>query len=180
MELVIYTDGASTGSGKPEGYSGWSCIFNVDNKTFIRYGYQKAPSTNNRGEIFGVLYATYLLHRHRSRYEKITIISDSQYVVKSCMEWRHKWKNQGYLGVKNDDLLVPLFGMLDIHGNILVKWVKGHNGDPGNELADEYAVHGKKNTLIEKESDRHSIKKLDSDYILREIQQYAGNNFRKS
>ena len=140
MNLEVYTDGSSMHNGKPNCYGGWSAAFVMNNKTYIRYGHLPVPSSNNRGEIYGVLY-TIMTFKARKDF-KIKIFSDSQYVCKSINEWRHKWKRNNYDGVKNPDLLIPLFNAWDEHGNATIEWVKGHNGHPGNELADEYAGCG--------------------------------------
>lgn len=133
-------------------------MFMMGKKTYIRYGHLPAPSSNNRGEIYGVLYAMQML-KHRKDW-RIEIYSDSQYVVKSINEWRHKWKLYNYDGIKNEDLLVPLFNAWDEHNNASIKWVKGHIGIRGNELSDEYAGLGGRNENINVLNDLYDIKKI--------------------
>lgn len=92
---------------------------------------------------------------HKTPQFKAVIYSDSQYVVKSCNEWRHKWKLQHYDGVKNLDLLLPLFNLIDNSVNKPeIIWVKGHAGNAGNEIADEYAGKGMRGIqhLVESET----------------------------
>lgn len=127
-------------------------------KTYIRFGHLPAPSSNNRGEIYGVLY-TILTFKDRKDFE-LDIYSDSQYVVKSINEWRHKWKLHNYVGIKNEDLLVPLFNAWDEHGNARISWVKGHAGTRGNELADEYAGMGTRNEYISVMNDAYDIRRI--------------------
>lgn len=143
MIIDIWTDGSSMHNGKPNCFAGWSAVFMMGDKTYIRYGHLSPPSSNNRGEIMGVLFAMMLL-KHKKDW-KLEIYSDSQYVVKSVNEWRHKWKRNNYQGIKNPDLLIPLFNAFDEHGNATIQWVKGHAGIRGNELADEYAGLGMQN-----------------------------------
>jgi len=143
MIIDVWTDGSSMHNGKPECYGGWSAVFMMGNKKYIRYGHLPAPSSNNRGEIMGVLYTMELFKGKRDW--NIQIRSDSQYVVNSINKWRHKWKLSNYEGIKNPDLLIPLFTAWDAHGNATINWVKGHAGTYGNELADEYAGLGMKN-----------------------------------
>ena len=142
-KLEIYTDGSSSKNGTPECYAGWAlAIPDFEGKTMIQYGDLPAPSSNNKGEIMGVLLAVQMFHK-QTKFSPI-IYSDSQYVVKSCNEWRHKWKRDNYSGVKNKQLLIPLFEMLDADlSGLKIVWVKAHNGTPGNELADEYCGYGK-------------------------------------
>lgn len=138
--IKIYTDGSSSKNGKPECFAGWAMCAVIGEKKFIRYGYLPPPSSNNKGEIMGVLYG--MLMFHKSSLE-LAFLSDSQYVVKSINEWRHAHKKTRYDGIKNADLLVPLYDMWDEHDKSRIGWVKGHNGDPGNELADYWAGKGK-------------------------------------
>lgn len=94
--------------------------------------------------------------------------SDSQYVVNSINEWRHKWKRSNYAGVKNGDLLIPLFEAWDEHGNAKITWVKGHVGTPGNELADRYAGMGSKNEVYPEYKDlNNDIKYIDEQQLYR-------------
>lgn len=158
MKLDVWTDGSSKDNGKPSCVAGWSAAFMMGQKTYIRYGHLEAPSSNNRGEIMGVLY-TILQFKHKKDWQ-IQIQSDSQYVVKSINEWRHKWKKSNYEGIKNPDLLIPLFDAWDEHGNASIKWVKGHAGIHGNELADEYAGYGTMNFDAEISNEAYDVKQI--------------------
>ncbi|BAU40197.1 ribonuclease H [Ralstonia phage RSP15] len=108
---------------------------------FVRYGHIPM-GTNNQGEIFGSYYLLHMMHKRTDL--KFKIMSDSQYTIKSVTEWRKKWVLSNYAGIKNTNLLVPLFDMWDAHGGCRYVWVKGHADNPGNILADKYAVMGKK------------------------------------
>jgi ribonuclease HI len=158
MKIDVWTDGSSLDNGKPHCVGGWSAVFMMGNKKYIRYGHLPAPSSNNRGEIFGVLY-TMMMFKDKKDWN-IQIRSDSQYVVKAINEWRHKWKLSKYEGIKNPDLLIPLFNAWDAHGNATINWVKGHAGTYGNELADEYAGLGSKKITREISNDAYDIKMI--------------------
>jgi ribonuclease HI len=59
------------------------------------------------------------------------------------MKWIHNWKRNGWKTaarkpVKNVDLWKRLELAMEPH-NIEWHWVKGHNGHPDNERADELA-----------------------------------------
>jgi ribonuclease HI len=160
-EILIYTDGSSHHNGKPNCYAGWSCVFYLGGKMYVRYGHLTAPSSNNRGEIMGVLFAIDML---RDKPWALKFHSDSQYVVKSINEWRQKWKKTNYDGVKNADLLVPLFNSWDAHGNAKIEWVRGHIGVKGNEIADEFAGYASSNTKLEKADERVNILMVEPDW----------------
>jgi ribonuclease HI len=159
MKITVWTDGSSHHNGKPNCVAGWSAVFMMGKKTYIRYGHLPAPSSNNRGEICGVLYAIQTFN-HRKDWE-LEIYSDSQYVVKSINEWRRKWKLHNYVGIKNEDLFVPLFNAWDEHGNASISWVRGHTGVRGNELADEYAGMGSNNEHLFVSNDAYDIKRIE-------------------
>lgn len=73
--------------------------------------------------------------------EKITIYSDSQYVVSSINN-NHvfKWITENDLSKKNMDLWKEICIYLTKH-DVTFVWVKGHNNNKFNELADLYATH---------------------------------------
>ena len=76
----------------------------------------------------------------------IEVVSDSQYVVKCFTEgwwqgWlRRGWKNSQRQPVANRDLWEPLIDLVRERGDITFRWVRGHTGDPMNELVDVLAV----------------------------------------
>jgi len=73
---------------------------------------------------------------------------DSQYVLKGMTEWLPGWKARGWKTsakepVKNVDLWQKLDGLVNSgEHRIEWRWVRGHNGDPGNERADALANKG--------------------------------------
>lgn len=77
---------------------------------------------------------------------KVTLYTDSKYVMDGINDWLPGWKKRGWKTaakkpVKNQDLWQQLDAATERH-DITWKWVKGHNGNPGNEEADELANRG--------------------------------------
>jgi len=77
----------------------------------------------------------------------VVIVSDSTYVVKCFQDrwwegWlRRGWRNSQRQPVANRDLWEPLIDLYRARaGEITFRWVKGHSGDPMNDLVDELAV----------------------------------------
>ena len=69
-----------------------------------------------------------------------------QYVQKCISEWMAGWKRPTWRisegkQVKNQDLWLQLDALSQLH-RIEWKWVRGHNGHPENERADELANEG--------------------------------------
>ena len=74
------------------------------------------------------------------------LYTDSSYVQKGITEWLAGWKRKGWMTaskqpVKNKDLWQALDEQCQRH-EVTWKWVKGHAGIEGNEIADELANQG--------------------------------------
>jgi ribonuclease HI len=108
----------------------------------------EAHTTNQRMEIHAVLDAlqTYapVANDHGGPIP-IQIVSDSTYVVKCFNDrWWVKWERNGWRNSKkepvaNTDLWKPLIELVQA-GDVSFRWVKGHSGDPMNDLVDRLAV----------------------------------------
>jgi len=133
--VVIYTDGACRGNPGP---GGWGVVLNYQDERKTLRGYA-AETTNNRMELTAVIEALRALNRTC----EVEIITDSKYVMQGINEWIANWKRNGWKtaarkAVKNVDLWQQLDEEVASH-NIDWKWVKGHSGNVGNELADQLA-----------------------------------------
>jgi ribonuclease HI len=101
-------------------------------------------TTNNRMELLAVIRALEALKRPC----QVTLFLDSQYVLKGITEWLPGWKAKGWRTaskqpVKNVELWQALDTLVNQGGHkIDWRWVRGHNGDPGNERADALANLG--------------------------------------
>ena len=77
------------------------------------------------------------------RPSRVTIYTDSTYVMKGITEWIENWKARGWRTagrkpVKNVDLWQDLEAAMAPH-EVHWKWVRGHSGVEENERADELA-----------------------------------------
>lgn len=164
--ITLYTDGSVQHNGKPEGYAGWAMVSDQPGKLYVRYGHMAPTSTNGRGEIGGVLYALALMWKSNLN---LRIISDAQYVIRSINEWRHKHKATGYQGIKNQDLLEPLYHLWDAHGKSTIEWVKGHSGVRGNEIADVWADHGCRSVIRDRKDENADIRFISHDEYVKTV-----------
>lgn len=143
MTIYIYTDGACEPN---PGVGGWSfVIYENGNEIVSRYGGHH-DTTNNIMEMTGVLCALEYASMTGFDASQTVIRSDSQYVVKGVMEWRHGWKRKGWKRGKWALANADLWKAIDeahIAFPAHVEWVRGHVGDIGNERADELAGIGR-------------------------------------
>jgi|SRR6185295_463020 len=136
--VEIYTDGACKGN---PGVGGWGVLLKCGGKT--RELYDGEPhTTNNRMELTAVIRALESLKRSC----RVRLHTDSQYVQLGISTWIHSWKKRGWRTadkkpVKNEDLWRRLDELRQGH-DVEWLWVRGHDGDPGNERADELANLG--------------------------------------
>lgn len=140
-QVVIYTDGACKGNPGP---GGWGVLLRSAEGSEKELCGGESDTTNNRMEMMAVIQALAALKRPC----QVTLHLDSQYVLKGITEWLPGWKAKGWRTaakqpVKNVDLWQQLDALVSQGGHkIDWRWVKGHNGDPGNERADGLANRG--------------------------------------
>ena len=136
--IYIYSDGACKGNPGP---GGWGALLVTDGHRKEICG-GEANTTNNRMEMTAVIRALESLKRPST----VEVHTDSQYVQKGISEWMAGWKRRNWRTadgkpVKNQDLWLQLDALSQLH-RIEWKWVRGHNGHPENERADELANQG--------------------------------------
>ncbi|HPG12913.1 MAG TPA: ribonuclease HI [Chitinophagaceae bacterium] len=133
-DITIYTDGASRGNPGPGGYG--VILMSGNHRKEISAGYQH--TTNNRMELMAVIAGLKALKKDGM---KVTIYSDSQYVVKAVQEgWLNTWIKTNFKGgKKNPDLWKEYYQLAQQH-HIRFVWVKGHADNPFNNRCDELAT----------------------------------------
>ena len=99
-------------------------------------------TTNNRMELTAAIEALNALRGS----QRVVLHTDSKYVMDGIKSWLANWKQRGWKTaakkpVKNQDLWMALDEATRRH-DIEWVWVKGHDGNAGNELADELANRG--------------------------------------
>ena len=135
----IYTDGACSGNPGP---GGWGAVLSYDGHEKEIYGGEPTQTTNNRMELMAAIQALESLTRPVA----VRLHTDSTYVRSGITSWLASWKRNGWLTkskqpVKNADLWQRLEAAVRQH-QVQWLWVKGHNGNEGNERADALANRG--------------------------------------
>jgi ribonuclease HI len=137
-KIQIYTDGCCLRN--PGGKGGWAFVVVVEKKVIHTERGKSNSTTNNIMELMAIFKAYEWIESANLKGEYIEIFSDSQYCVNSLNIWYKKWIRTGFKNgtVKNLNLIKPL---IEIRKKIRadLKWVKGHNGNIYNELADQLA-----------------------------------------
>jgi ribonuclease HI len=137
-KVEIHTDGACRGNPGP---GGWGAILRNGQTEKELYGGER-ETTNNRMELMAAIQALEALKRPC----EVTLVTDSEYVMKGITEWLADWKRRGWKTaakkpVKNQDLWQRLDDATRTH-RIDWQWVRGHTGHPENERADQLANRG--------------------------------------
>lgn len=135
---------------------------------FDGYGSSLNSGTNNVAEVLGATAAI----RKAKEYviTDLLIYSDSKYVIQGIYDWSPFWLKRNWVKatgepVQNQNewkaLLAELEEIKARGVTVEVKWVKGHNGNLGNETADELATIGVQHST--NRSDRQEFKISEAD-----------------
>lgn len=131
--VTIYTDGGASGNPGPGGY-GALLLYGTHRKE-MSAGFRM--TTNNRMELLAVIVALEALKRPGL---EIEVYSDSKYVVDAVEKgWLKGWEQKNFKDKKNPDLWRRFLVSYRKH-RVRFHWVKGHAGNPNNELVDRLAV----------------------------------------
>ena len=136
--IEIYTDGACRGNPGP---GGWGVLMIASQHRKSLHGGEQ-ETTNNRMEMTAAIEGLNAIKSASS----VTLNIDSKYVMDGINEWLPNWKKRGWKTakkkpVKNQDLWQELDSAVQRH-KIKWVWVKGHDGNAGNEAADDLANLG--------------------------------------
>jgi ribonuclease HI len=135
QHVEIATDGACKGN---PGKGGWGVVLRMGSTEKELSG-GEAHTTNNRMEMMAAIQGLKALTRPC----RVTLSTDSRYVMDGLTKWIHGWMKNGWKTadrkpVKNADLWQELLAAAKPH-QVKWVWVKGHAGHPDNERADKLA-----------------------------------------
>jgi ribonuclease HI len=99
-------------------------------------------STNNRMALVGAAMVLRVLAAKSHRLQ-VLMVSDSEYLVKGMREWAPGWAARGWIRkagpIENLGLWQELALAARLH-DVQWTWVRGHQGHPKNEYANDLAV----------------------------------------
>lgn len=140
--IVIFTDGACTGNPGP---GGWASIVGMPDGQIHELGGGVRDTTNNRMEMASAIRALAMLELQEPT--PILLYTDSTYLIRGITQWVWGWRSRGWKtaegkDVANKELWEELLRQVTRLKPSTVEWkyVRGHNGNPGNERCDMIAV----------------------------------------
>ena len=139
--IIVFTDGAAKGNPGP---GGWGVVVVTPGQRVTELGGGSPHTTNNKMELSGAIAA---LRHVAGEPGEVAIYTDSTYVIQGITQWVWGWRRRGWKtaqggDVLNRDLWEELSALTGerARGSLDWRWVRGHNGTPGNERVDEIAV----------------------------------------
>jgi ribonuclease HI len=146
--LAIFADESCLGNGRegsnPGGAAGVIEYLSPDTGNLTRWDYwiSEPGTTNNRMALRSVIEAFRGVSRKGVRF-RVTFTSDSQYLIKGMSEWVFGWMSRGWK--KKDGPILNLQLWIEaveaVRGHqVSWRWVRGHEGHPQNEYANDLAV----------------------------------------
>lgn len=145
MTITCYADG---GCSPNPGPGGWGVFIETPEATVCLSGGER-ESTNNRMELTAAIKAL-------EYFPEGTVMEmrcDSRYVIDSITQWIRGWKAKGWRTttgpVKNVELMQRLDALASKR-RVKWTWVRGHNGNAGNEKADSLVHKGRREAALGK------------------------------
>lgn len=132
MKFEIYTDGSCYPNGRYPNKGSWAfTVFNAKGLKLDCLGGKADDTTCNRMELLAFIYGVEWANKNMG-YIPVTFFSDSRYLVNGYNRWMKK------TGVySNMDLWKRIFKLR--RSDVSLQWIKGHNGNIGNEAANDLA-----------------------------------------
>lgn len=145
MIISVYTDGSCNNDIRIGSY-GYVITAKFKGENYLRKHSSKKykDTTNNRMELKAIIKALEKIDKGHT----IDVYSDSKYCVDSINQWLIAWVKKNKLQDKqNSDLWSRFLTAREEHvtgGTTLnFTWVRGHNGNEFNEMADKLANVGR-------------------------------------
>lgn len=143
---IVHLDESCLGNGREVASPGGSAAFiearttrGVERRDFFVHS---PDTTNNKMALAGAIGVLQLLAGKGARLQ-VLLVSDSEYLVRGVREWLPGWISKGWKrkggALENLELWRALQQSLALH-EVQLAWVRGHNGHPKNEYANDLAT----------------------------------------
>lgn len=129
--IIYYTDGSASPNPGPGGFAV------IKNSKPHILGSEDGHTTNIRMEGRALISAL-----KDADGQPCAIYTDSEFWINVMTKWAPGWQARGWTkkggDIKNLDLVQQMYELFT-ESQAELRWVRGHEGDEGNELADEWA-----------------------------------------
>jgi len=129
--IIYYTDGSASPNPGPGGFAV------IKNGVPVVLGSEDGQTTNIRMEGRALIAAM-----TDAAGAECQIFTDSEFWINVITKWAPAWAAKGWKKkggeIKNLDLVQEAYELYG-RSRATLTWVRGHEGDEGNELADEWA-----------------------------------------
>lgn len=144
MSVTLFTDGACSGNPGPGGWGLVAVDLETEKIDLVLQG-REEKTTNNAMELTAIIKALELFGVDEKEFSYPVVYTDSNYAFKTLTEWYQGWKRNGWKRPKNQPVanleLIKKYDELWEKGRrIELRWVRGHNGNKWNEVADKLAT----------------------------------------
>jgi ribonuclease HI len=138
-EITIYTDGSCINNGKLNVKCGSGIWISKNHPLNHAISIPGPKQSNQISEIVAILVAL----QSMSPMKPVKIITDSKYIIRGLTTHLKDWEDNSWIGVSNDQLFKATVYHSRRHSDTTTfQWVKGHDGDIGNEQADSLTNDG--------------------------------------
>jgi ribonuclease HI len=129
--ITYYTDGSASPNPGPGGFAV------IKNGQPHILGSEDGQTTNIRMEGMALVAAM-----KDAAGEECEIFTDSEFWINVITKWAPDWEVKGWKKkngeIKNLDIVQEAYPLYQ-RSQAILTWVRGHEGDEGNEMADEWA-----------------------------------------
>lgn len=140
--IIYYTDGSASPNPGPGGYA----VISDGKPVALGSEPSGVETTNIRMEGYAIMAA--LKHANGAECQ---IYTDSEFWINVITKWSLGWEANGWKKkggeIKNIDIVQEVCPLYRQSKATLI-WVRGHMGDEGNEMADEWANKARKGARI--------------------------------
>ena len=138
-KTTVFTDGACYNNGKQNARCGGGIWFGPHDH---RNQSIRVPGKDQSNQV-GELAATILAIQVVPPFVPLEIMTDSTYVINGLTIHLPWWEDLGWINIKNTSFFKKAAHLLKYRtATTHFKWVKGHNGNQGNEESDALAKKG--------------------------------------
>jgi ribonuclease HI/exonuclease III len=139
QEVEVYTDGSCINNGKANAACGSGIWFGPNDDRNRAMRIPGEVQSNQVGELAAVIVAA----EQTPASWPLKIYTDSKYVIEGLTTHLSTWEDQGWIGIQNAQLFKRAAYLLKRRSApTSFQWVKGHEGNQGNEESDRLAREG--------------------------------------